>query len=47
MAQQGKRLDEQTKRQIIRLAGVLSIRKTAREVDVDKKTVQKYRNTSK
>ena len=43
MAQQGRRLDEATRRQIERLAGVLSIRRTAREVGVDPKTVQKYR----
>lgn len=42
MAQQGKPLDDSTKRYIERLREVLSVRKTAREAGVDAKTVQKY-----
>jgi DNA-binding transcriptional regulator YhcF (GntR family) len=43
VAQQGRKIDEGTRRQILRLAGVLSVRGTARELAVDPKTVQKYR----
>lgn len=45
MAQQGKKIDDATRRQILRLAEVLSVRKTAREAGVDAKTVQKYRKS--
>ena len=42
MAQQGKRLDESTRRLIARLATALSIRRTAREAGVDRNTARKY-----
>jgi len=48
MAVRGKPLDAPTIRAILRLAGMLSIRRTARELGVSVNTVRKYRplNTS-
>jgi DNA invertase Pin-like site-specific DNA recombinase len=42
MAQRGRPLDERTRRQVVRLREVLSVRKTARESSVSPSTVQKY-----
>lgn len=42
MAQQGRKLDERTKRYLERLRGVLSVRKAAAEAGVAKSTAQKY-----
>lgn len=42
MAVRGKPLDAATQRQIVRLSAVLSIRKTAKEADVDRNTARKY-----
>ena len=42
MANQGKRLDESTRRQLERLREVLSVREAAREAGVAKSTAQKY-----
>lgn len=46
MADQGKRLPEETKRYLARLREVLSVRQAAREAGVAKSTVQKYEKKS-
>ncbi len=43
MAQQGRALTEQEKKQIARMSQVASVRATAKELNVDTKTVQKYK----
>lgn len=47
MAQRGKVLDEWTRRQIVRYRTQLSVRRTARHLDVSPTTVQKYRKKSR
>lgn len=42
MAEQGRKLDDATKRTIARLREVLSVRATAKEAMVNKSTVIKY-----
>lgn len=42
MADQGKKLDESTKRYLARLREVCSIRAAAKEAGVSKSTAQKY-----
>jgi DNA-binding CsgD family transcriptional regulator len=43
MADRGKKLDECTQKQIKRLATYMPIKATARQLDVSKNTVKKYR----
>lgn len=43
MAAQGKRLDERTKQSIKRLAQYTPVKQIARQLDVSKNTVKKYR----
>ena len=43
MAMRGRPLDEHTQRRIARLAGTLSVRKTARACEVSPTTVCKYK----
>src|SRR3712207_6345157 len=47
VAQRGKVIDEATRRQIVRLSEVLSVRAVAREAGVSPNTVQKYKPTGK
>lgn len=42
MADQGKRLPEETKRYLARLREVMSVREAARQAGVNKSTVVKY-----
>lgn len=42
MADQGKRLPDETKRYLARLREVMSVREAARQAGVNKSTVQKY-----
>jgi DNA-binding transcriptional regulator YhcF (GntR family) len=42
MANQGKRIPDETKRYLNRLREVLSVREAARQAGVNKSTVQKY-----
>jgi DNA-binding transcriptional regulator YhcF (GntR family) len=42
MADQGRRLPEETKRYLSRLREVLSVREAAKQANVNKSTVQKY-----
>jgi DNA invertase Pin-like site-specific DNA recombinase len=42
MAQRGRPLDERTRREVVRLREVLSVRKTARETGTSRNTVRKY-----
>ncbi len=46
MAQQGKRLSEQERQQVVRAVQFMSIRAAARHLRIDPKTVQKYRRKS-
>lgn len=43
MADRGKKLDEATQKQIKRLTQYMPIKQTARQLDVSKNTVKKYR----
>ena len=42
MAEQGRKLPDDTKRYLERLREVMSVREAAREANVNKSTVQKY-----